>query len=75
VKGSIPGMGRRFFCSPYRPEPALGPTRPRMSLVLETPFRGIKRPGVKLDHLSTSNAGVKNSGAIHPLLNIYCRVA
>jgi hypothetical protein len=65
-RGSIPGRGKRIFCSPVS-RPALGPTEPPIQRILWALYPGVKEPGRKSDHPPPSSAEVKNVGAIPPL--------
>jgi hypothetical protein len=61
-RGSILGRCKGF--SPFRTsKPAMGPTSPLSS----SASRGVKRPVREADSSPTSNAEVKNGGAVYQL--------
>jgi hypothetical protein len=61
----------RFFSSPHRLKPALGPTQPPIQWVHGALSLGVKQPGHELSHSPPSSSKVKNSGAIPPLPNVF----
>jgi hypothetical protein len=66
-RSSIPGMGKRFFSSPWLADRLWGIP----SLLYNRTggcFPGVKRQGREADHSPLSSAEVKNCGAIHPFL-------
>jgi hypothetical protein len=60
-RGSIPGRGKRFFCTPQ------GPDRSYIQWVPGALSPGVRRPGREADHSLPSNAEVKNGRGLHPL--------
>jgi hypothetical protein len=68
-RGSIPSKGKIFLFSTAS-RPALGPTQPSIQYVLGALSPGVKQPGREADHSPPSIAGLKNGGAIPPLLRM-----
>jgi hypothetical protein len=60
--GSIPGIGKRFFCTIERLLWFWGP--PSLKRVARTLSLGVKRPEGEADHSPPSSAEVENGGAI-----------
>jgi hypothetical protein len=62
--GSIPGMGKKFFCVPQHPD---RPTQPPIQWVPGIFSPGVKRLGVEAGHSPPSVAEVKDGGDIPQL--------
>jgi hypothetical protein len=66
-KRPIPGMGKRFFSAPRRPDRLWGPPSLLYNEYQGFFPSGVKRPGREADHSPPSSAEAKNGGAIVPL--------
>jgi hypothetical protein len=69
--GSIPGRGKRFVSTAFRP--TLGPTQYPIQWVQGPLTSGGKAAGREADNSPPSSAEVNNCGAIPPLPNMSSR--
>jgi hypothetical protein len=69
-RGSISGRGKLFLLS-IASRPAIRQTQPPIQWALGNLSLRVKWPGREADHLSPSNAEVKNGGAIPPFRHVF----
>jgi hypothetical protein len=73
LRGGLPGFDSRMgkdFSLIHSVQPALGLTQPPIQWAPRILSPGVKWPGRVVDHSPPPSAGVKNGGAIPPLLHM-----